>query len=169
MCMLYKIRCNPVHPLNGDLPGPYVPVRVTRGALVARRYTCASPRCRALQYSRTFIPFSVSLWNDLGNSVFDGVGLAGFKSRANASLLALAALSLLCMVFYSFSLSLLSVYCLVLWGWVFGLIGCTSLSLSLALPTFFNNNGNNNNLPSSSTRFRHSRAAVAVHPLEFEM
>ena len=36
----------------------------------------------------TFIPFSVSLWKDLANPVFDGVGLAGFKSRANASLLA---------------------------------------------------------------------------------
>ena len=30
LCMLYKIRCNPVHPLNGALSGPYVPVRVTR-------------------------------------------------------------------------------------------------------------------------------------------
>ena len=39
LCMLYKIRCNPVHPLNGSLPGPYVPARVTRGALVAHRYT----------------------------------------------------------------------------------------------------------------------------------
>ena len=46
MCMLYKIRCNPVHPLNGALAGPYVPVCVTLGALVARRYTYAPPRCR---------------------------------------------------------------------------------------------------------------------------
>ena len=88
LCMLYKIRCNPVHPLYGALPGPYVPVRVTRGALVAHQYTYAPPRCRILQYSRTFIPFSVSLWNDLANLVFVSVGLAGFKSRANASLLA---------------------------------------------------------------------------------
>ena len=73
MCMLYKIRCNPVHPLNGALPGPYVPARVIRGALVAHRYTYAPPRCRTLQYSMTFIPFSVSLWNDLANPVFDGV------------------------------------------------------------------------------------------------
>ena len=73
MCMLYKIRCNPVHSLNGALPGPYVPARVTRGALVAHRYTYVQPRCRTLQYSRTFIPFSVSLWNDLASSVFDGV------------------------------------------------------------------------------------------------
>ena len=86
LCMVYKIRCNPVHPLNRALPGPYVPAGVTRGALVAHRYTYAPPRCRTLQYSRTFIPFSV--WNDLANPVFDGVGLAGFKSRANASLLA---------------------------------------------------------------------------------
>ena len=88
LCMLYKIRCNPVQILNGALPGPCMPARVTRGALVAHRYTYAPPRCRTLQCSRTFIPFSVSLWNDLANSVFDGVGLAGFKSRANASLLA---------------------------------------------------------------------------------
>ena len=88
LCMLYKIRCNLVHPLNGALPRPYVPARVTRGAMVAHRYTYAPPRCRTLQYSRTFIPFSVSLWNDLANHVFDGVGLAGFMSRVNASLLA---------------------------------------------------------------------------------
>ena len=88
LSMLYKIRFNSVHSLNGALPGPYVPVWVTRGALVAHRYTYAPPRYRTLQYSRSFIPFSVSLWNDLANPVFDGVGLAGFKRRANASLLA---------------------------------------------------------------------------------
>ena len=57
--------------LNGALPGPYVPVRVTHGALVAHRYTDAPPRCRTLQYSRICIPFSVSLWNDVANTVFD--------------------------------------------------------------------------------------------------
>ena len=39
LCMLYKIRCNRMHPLYGALPVPYVPVRVTRNALVAHRYT----------------------------------------------------------------------------------------------------------------------------------
>ena len=87
-CMLYKIRCNPVHPLNCALPEPYVPVRVTRGALVAHRYTYAPPSCRTSQYSRIFITLSVSLWNDLANPVFDCVGLAGFKSRAISFLLA---------------------------------------------------------------------------------
>ena len=60
LSMLYKIRCNLVHPLNGALPGLYVPARVTRGGLVAHLY----------------------------NPVFDGVRLAGFKSRAKAFSLA---------------------------------------------------------------------------------
>ena len=61
LCMLYKIRCNLKHPLCGALPVPYVPVRVTRSALIAHRYTFAPPCCRTSQYRRAFIPLSVSL------------------------------------------------------------------------------------------------------------
>ena len=86
MCMLYKIRCNLMR--DGALPVPYVPVWATRGALVGHRYTYAPPRCRTSQYRRTFISLLVSLWNDLADPVFDGVGLAGFKSMANVFLLA---------------------------------------------------------------------------------
>ena len=78
LCMLYKISCNPMHPLCGALPVPYLPVWVTRGALIAHRYTYAPPRCRTPQYRSTFFPLSASLWNDLVDPVFDGVGLAGF-------------------------------------------------------------------------------------------
>ena len=84
-----------MHPLNGALPEPYVPVRVIRGALVAHRYTYVPPHCRTSQYHMDFIHLPVSLWNDLANHVFDGVGLAGFKSRANTFSLAKDALSLL--------------------------------------------------------------------------
>ena len=77
-----------MHPLYGALPVPYVPVWVTCGAVIAHRYTYAPPRCRTSQYRQTFVPFSVSLWNDLSDPLFDGVGLVGFKSRANAFLLA---------------------------------------------------------------------------------
>ena len=63
-----------------------VPARVTRGALVAHSHS--PPGCRTSQYRRSFVPLSVSLWNDLSDPVFDDVGLAGFKSRANAFLLA---------------------------------------------------------------------------------
>ena len=143
LCMLYKIRCNRVHYLNGALPGPYLPERVTRCAVVAHRSTYALPRCRTSQYSRTFILLSVSLWDGLANPVFDGVGVAGFKSRANAFLLASAALSLLWSSNLFPFLFFLSVGCYCGAG-VFGLIGCISLSLSLAVPSFFNNNNNKN-------------------------
>ena len=88
LCMPFKIKSNQMHPLSGTLLLLYVPTRVTRGALVAHRHSFPHPHCRTYQYRRTFVPLSVSLWNDLSNPVFDGVGLAGFKSRANAFLLA---------------------------------------------------------------------------------
>ena len=77
-----------MHPQSDALLLPYVQVRVTCGALVAHRHSFAPPRCRTSQYPRSFVLLSASLWNDLSDPVFDGVGLAGFKSRANAFLLA---------------------------------------------------------------------------------
>ena len=47
-----------------------------------------TPRYRTSLYSSTFILLSVSLWNDFANPVLYGAGLVGFKSRANAFLLA---------------------------------------------------------------------------------
>ena len=88
LCMLFRIKSNPMHPLSGALPLPYVPGHGTRGALVAHRNSFAPPRCRTSQYSRIFVLLSVSLSNDLCDLLFDNVGLAGFKSRANAFLLA---------------------------------------------------------------------------------
>ena len=110
--MLYKIRCNPMHPLNDALPGPCVPVLVTCGALVAHRYTYAPPRCRTSQYRRTFIALSVSLWNDLDGPVFDGVGLACFKSRPMPFYWPSCSLPFCLLLF---SLSILLFYGLVLW------------------------------------------------------
>ena len=78
--MMYKIKCIKMHHLYGVLPVPYVAVRVTLGDLVAHRYTYAPPRCRTLQYRRTFIPLSVYLRNDHTDPVFDSVGQAGTES-----------------------------------------------------------------------------------------
>ena len=61
LCMLYKIRCNSMHPLYGALAVLCVSVQVTRSASIAHRYTYAPPRCRTSRYRRTFIPLSVSL------------------------------------------------------------------------------------------------------------
>ena len=69
LCMLFKIRSNPMHLLSGALPLPYVQACITPGALVAHKYSFALPRCRTSQYRRSFVPFSVSLWNDLSDHV----------------------------------------------------------------------------------------------------
>ena len=61
LCMLFKIKSNPMHPLSAALPLPYVPARVTLGALVAHRQSFAPPRCRTSEYRRTFVLLSVSL------------------------------------------------------------------------------------------------------------
>ena len=90
LCMLYKIRCNSMHQLNGAVPsttslmcctrtGTYVPVRVTRGTLVAHRYTYAPPRSRTSEYRRTFVP---DLSVHLGRSCWPRIrrcGTSGFQ------------------------------------------------------------------------------------------
>ena len=83
-----------MQPLYGAQPVPNVPVLVACGALAAYRYTYAPPRrrssqCRrSSQYRSTFIPLSVSLLTERTDHLFDRVGLASFKSKANAFSLA---------------------------------------------------------------------------------
>ena len=81
-------------------------------------------------------------------------------SRAGPMLFIGLSCSIPTIVFYSFSLSLLSVYRLVLWVW--GLRTdrvYITLSLSLALPTSFHNNNNNNN--NNKERCN----SIGLHPL----
>ena len=93
--MLYKIWCNPVHPIHCALSVPYVPLPVTHFALVAQRNTYTYLHNdilwlhtdRTSQYHSTFILFSLPLLNDLADPVFDGVGLAGFTRRGIVFLL----------------------------------------------------------------------------------
>ena len=142
--MLYKIRCNPVHPLNGALPGPYVPARVTRGGwshigtlmhrLAAEPCSTAGLLFPSRCHSGTIllIPYSMVMdWR---------------VSRAGPMLL-----YCLKLLYPSYSLLLFFPFLFFLSiGWYYGagvveLIGYIPLSLRLALPTFLNNNNNNNN------------------------
>ena len=85
-------------------------------ATVTHRNNYTPSRSRNSQYSKTFIPLSVTLWNDLADPVFDGVGLAGFKSKDNDFLL-LAKAARPFFIFYRF-LFLFCLYMgLVLWAW----------------------------------------------------
>ena len=108
-----------MRPLSGALPLPYVlgthcwrvllmVLWLLLGPcshLIVGLFSITEPLCH--------VPRSVSLWNDLSDPVFDGVGLAGFKSRANAVLLAWSAVSFLSQTILSFS----SFHWLVVWGW----------------------------------------------------
>ena len=78
-------------------------VGYTRCSVRTSVYLC-SPSLQDLAVPRNLYPLSESLQNDLTDPAFDGVGLAGFKSRVDAFLFAKAALSLF--VFNYFSLCL---------------------------------------------------------------
>ena len=101
--MLFKIKNNLIHLPSGALPLPYVPAPVARGALVAHMHSFQHPRCRISAVTHTFLPLSVYLLNDLNDPVFDGVGLSGFKKRANALLLAKSASFFLSPTIFSMS------------------------------------------------------------------
>ena len=129
--MLYKIRCNPMHPLYGSLPVPYVPVRVTRGAVIAHRYTYAR-YCRTSQYRYC------TILQNLGDTA-EPRSIAGLlcPSRCLCGTILVTPCSMVwdwrvsragptpfywpsCLLTFClllFSLSLLSFYGLVLWGW----------------------------------------------------
>ena len=103
LCVLYKIRCNPTHSLNGAFPGPCVSVLIARSALVAHRYTYAPPRCRTSQYLRTFISSqcpSGTILQALSSMVWDSR-----VSRAGELLFIGLSSSIPTIVFYYFSLS----------------------------------------------------------------
>ena len=108
LCMLYKIRCNPMHPLNGALPCPHVPVQVTRGVLVAHRYTQAPPRYWSSQY-RGFLFRSQYPSGTILLTPYSMVW-AWRVSRAGPMLFTGLSCSIpLTIVFYYFSIFLLSV------------------------------------------------------------
>ena len=128
LCTLVMIRCNP-------MPLFMVPYLCRICASAGYTLLWSPPRFRTSRNHRSFISFSVSLWNDLADPVFDGVGLGGFTEQG---------------VFYCFPfLFFLSVGCYCLAG-VFGLIWCQSLCSGATSPTFLNNNNNNNNSNNNS-------------------
>ena len=100
---------------------PCKPVRATRGALVTHRYTYVPPCCRTSQYCKTFIPLSVSLWNDLANPY--SMMWNWWVSRAGPMVFYWEKLHNSYYILLYFSLSLLLVFRLVNCGaGVFGLM-----------------------------------------------
>ena len=132
LCILYKIRCNPAHPLNGASAG----YRRCSGCTSVHLCTASLQNLAVQQdfYSLFGVPLERS-----SCLRFRWCGTGGFKEQGQCFFIGLSC-SIPTIVFTLFPfLFFLSI------GWycgagVFGLIGCISLSPSLALLTFFNNN-----------------------------
>ena len=58
----------PVHGIKEWFSPPFVANRLARQTLPAYSFSLAVPRCRNLQFSRSFIPACVELWNSLNES-----------------------------------------------------------------------------------------------------
>ena len=74
LCMLYKIRCNQMHPLYGVLPAPYVPVRVGYTRCLGRITVYLYARISSLQNHTVPQDFySLVTVNDFSNPVCNGL------------------------------------------------------------------------------------------------
>ena len=82
--MFYKIRANSDHPVNQWMTPPFVPSRLTRGAVAAHGQSVTLRRAKTSKFARTFVS---RLWNGLTSAVFDEVDLVRFESRVNSFLL----------------------------------------------------------------------------------
>ena len=124
--MLYKIRCKPMHPLCGALPVLYVPARLhavlSSRIVILMRLLAAEPRIAAgLLFPSQYV--SGAIWLTPYSMVWDWRVL-----RAGPMPFCWPICSLLFCI-QLFSLSLLFLYWLVVWGW--GLrIDRASISLS---------------------------------------
>ena len=115
LCMLYRIKCNPMHPLNDALPEPYALVRITRGDQVTHRYTYAPPHSETR--SSAGILFSSQCPSGMILHTPCSMVWNWRVSREGPMLFYGLSCSIPTIVFYYIFLSLLPVYRLVLWGW----------------------------------------------------
>ena len=110
-------------------------------AIFFRNLNCFSTVSEDTVFQRFFNSWKLNapLWNDFAEPVFDGVGLAGFKSQGQCFFIGINCY-ISTIFFYYFSLSLHFVYWLVSWCW--GLLADrVYITLSQpAPPTSFNNN-----------------------------
>ena len=65
----------------------YVLKRPTRGTLAVYSRSFEMPKFRTGQFSCSFVPSCVRLWNWLHESIFAGEGLGAFKTSVNRFLL----------------------------------------------------------------------------------
>ena len=87
MSLFYKIFRNPSHPLHSKLPQLFNPVRVTRRTVNLNNFSFNRVICSTEQFSRSFFPSCVEIWNSLDNDVVQSNDVQTFKLRFNRHIL----------------------------------------------------------------------------------
>ena len=87
LSVFYRIRSLTVHSVKELVPPFYVAGRSTRRSDALHPWALVTPRFRTAQFSRSFIPACVRLWNLLSASDFAGDDLGAFKTAVNRTLL----------------------------------------------------------------------------------
>ena len=126
LCMLYKIRCKAMHPLNGALPGPYGQCGLD--TVLWSHISTHIHRLAAEPHSRVRLLFPS--WCPCGMILLTPYSMVWDwqVSKAGPMFFIILRCSIPSIIFYSFSLLFFPSI-----GWycgagVFGLIGCKSLS-----------------------------------------
>ena len=83
----YKIASDSSHPLHCLLPDTFRPARVTRSSSLMNDHCFSVIRFRTSQFSRSFFPALVRVWNTLPRDIVESVNCDIFKKRTNAFLL----------------------------------------------------------------------------------
>ena len=87
LCLFFKIDSLVGHPVRSLFPAQYVIRRATCGASTDHSRFFEIPKCRTVQFSRSFVLSCVRLGNGFHESVFAGEGLGAFKNSVNRFLL----------------------------------------------------------------------------------
>ena len=83
LSLFYKIVHNPAHPLYNRLPQPFNPIRNTRQTANLNTLSFSPVHFSTEQFSRSFFPVCVDIWNTLGDDIVHSNNIQTFELRFN--------------------------------------------------------------------------------------
>ena len=87
LSLFFKIVQNQSHPLHSRLPLLFNPIRNTRRTVNLNTLSFTPIRCSTEQFSRSFFPSCVKIWNSLSDDIVHSSNVQIFKSSFNRHVL----------------------------------------------------------------------------------
>ena len=87
ICLFFKVVKTPTHPLHLSLPPRFVSNRITRYNQNFNSMAFQPIRCQTNQYSRSFFPSMIKIWNTLPEDLIQSSDMHSFKRGVNKYLL----------------------------------------------------------------------------------